>query len=103
MQQDQERMAATMLGLGDSRVLGVGEDDEGLLVEGETALDVDVVRCPTCDASVVLDGTEELEEPRPPPFGRPTLLVWMLRRFRCLNADCSVETFVEEVPPLSGA
>lgn len=103
MEQDPERIAAMMLGLGDSRVLGVGEDDEGLLVEVETPLDVDAVRCPGCGASVVLDGTEELEQPRPPTFGRATVLVWMLRRFRCENAACPVETFVEEVPPLRPA
>ena len=103
MEQDPERVAAMMLGIGDSRVLGVGEDDDGLLVEVETALDVEKARCPTCQESVVLDGIEELEQPRPPTFGRPTVLVWMLRRFRCENAACPVETFVEEMPPLSPA
>ena len=103
MEQDPERVAAMMLGIGDARVLGVGEDDEGLLVEVETVLDVDAVRCSRCHGSVVLDGIKEHEQPRPPTFGRPTVLVWMLRRFRCPNAACSVETFVEDVPPLSGA
>jgi transposase len=103
VEQDPERAAAMMLGLGDSRVLGVGEDADGLLVEVETSLQIDEVRCPTCHGSVVLDGTEELEQPWPPSFGRPTVIVWMLRRFRCENTTCPVETFAEEVPPLSPA
>ena len=103
MEQDPERIAAMMLGIGDARVLGVGEDDEGLLVEVETVLDVDAVRCSRCHGPVVLDGTKELEQPRPPTFGRPTVLVWMLRRFRCPNAACSVETFAEDAPPPRGA
>lgn len=86
MEQDPERAAAMLLGLGDACVL-----------------DVDAVHCPSWHASVVLEGTEEFEQPRPLTFGRATLLVWMLRRFRCENGACPVQTFVEEVPPLSPA
>jgi hypothetical protein len=100
---DPERVAAMMLGLGDSRVLVIGGDDKGLVVEAETKLDVDAVRCPGCHASVVLDGTEELEQERPPSFGRATVVIWRLRRFRCENASCPVEIFVEDVPPLRPA
>ena len=103
MEQDPERVAAMLLGLGDSRVLGVGEDDDGLLVQAETKLDFDTVRCPGCHGAVVVDGTEELEQPRPDTFGRPTVVVWMLRRFRCADPTCSVETFVEDVPPIRTA
>ena len=103
VEQDPERIAAMMLGLGDARVLGVGEDDDGLLVEVETKLDIDSVRCPSCQASVVLDATVEFEQSRPVTFGRPTVVIWILRRFRCVNATCQVETFVEEVPQLSGS
>ena len=103
VEQDPERAAAMMLGLGDSRVIGVGEDDDGLLVEVETSLDVDMVRCPGCYGTVATDGTEELEQTWPPTFGRPTVIVWMLRRFGCDNATCPVETFVEEVPLISPA
>lgn len=103
MEQDPERMAAMMLGLAGARVLGVAEDDEGLLVEVETELDPDEVRCPCCHGSVALEGTEEREQERPATFARPTVLVWLLRRFRCENESCPVETFVEELPPLRQA
>ncbi len=103
METDPERAAAMLLGLVDAHVLGVGEDDEGLVVEVETELDPDAVRCPSCQAPVVLDGTEEREQARPPTFGRATVLVWVLRRFRCENVACPLETFVEELPPLTRA
>lgn len=103
MEQDPRRVAAMMLGLGDARVLGVGEDEEGLIVEAETRLDFDGVRCPGCNASVVVEGTDQVEQSRPDTFGRPTVLVWVLRRFRCEEGTCPVGTFVEEVPPLRPA
>ena len=91
-----------LLGLGDYRVLGVGEDDEGLLVEVETPLDVDAVRCPNCGTSVVLDGTEELGIAAPhlrtsdgARLDAPPL---PLRERRL-----PVETFLEEAPPLRPA
>jgi hypothetical protein len=96
-------MAAMMLGLGESRVLGVGEDDEGLLVEVETSIDVDAMRCPSCHGSVLFEGTQELEQTWPPTFGRATVIVWMLRRFRCENGACAVETFIEDVPEIRPA
>lgn len=102
METDPGRMAAIMLGLGDAHVLGAGEDDDGLVVEAETALDPNEVRCPRCQLPVVLDGTEEFEEERPPTFGRATVVIWMLRRFRCEDTECSFETFTED-PPLSPA
>jgi hypothetical protein len=80
-----------------------GQDEDGLLVEVETSLDVDKVCCPTCHGSVVLDGTEELEQTWPPSFGRPTAIVWMLRRLRCEDGACPVETFVEDVPQVRPA
>ena len=103
VEHDPERAVALMLGLGDSRILGVGQDEDGLLVEVETSLDVDKVCCPTCHGSVVLDGTEELEQTWPPSFGRPTAIVWMLRRLRCEDGACPVETFVEDVPQVRPA
>ncbi len=103
MEQNPERMAAILLGLSDARVLGVGEDDEGLLAAVETTLDVDQVRCPSCGEAVVLAGTEELERQGAPVFGRPVVLVWRLREFACTNRSCPVETFSEALPSLSGA
>ncbi len=103
METEPERAMAIMLGLGDGRVLGVGEDDEGLVAEVETGLDPATVRCPHCFGPVVADGIEEREQERPPTFGRATLFVWMLRRFRCENAGCPVGSFVEELPPVKPA
>jgi hypothetical protein len=104
VEQDPERAAAMMLGLGDSRVLGVSEDEDALFVEVETALDVTQVRCPGCSSVVVLDGADEVERPGPGQFfGRWVTFSWRVRRFRCPNAECKVETFSEEVPQVSGA
>lgn len=103
MEQDPERMAEILLGLRDARVLGVGEDEEGLVAEVETTLEVDAVRCPRCGSAVVLDGTEESEQLGRPVFGRPVTFFWRLRRFRCENGSCGLETFREEAPEISGA
>ena len=70
MEKDPERVAAMMLGLGDSHVLGVSEDQTGLFVEVETDLDVAQVRCPDCSSAVVLDGVDEVQRPGPGQFPR---------------------------------
>jgi hypothetical protein len=103
METDPARMAAILLGLKNARVLGAGEDDEGLVAEVETELDPGVVCCPACGSSVVLDGSHEVEQDGPAVFGRPAVLIWRLRRFRCENASCATDTFVEELPPLTKA
>ena len=93
-----------MLGIGDARVLGVSEDEDGLFVEVETELDIAQVRCPGCSLAVVLDGVDEVERPGPGQFfGRSVMFSWRVRRFRCTNHSCAVETFLEEVPKVRPA
>jgi transposase len=96
---DQDRMAAMMIGFPDARVLGVTENASGVRVEVETALDS--ARCPACGGHASLDGESLVEVPSLPAFGRPMVLAWRVRRWKCPRPGCAGGSWVEEVPERS--
>jgi transposase len=94
---DPLRMAAIMLGLHDVNVLGIEEDDDGLVVELQPASPPP--QCPQCGKALVVVGAENREVPGQAAFGRPTVLSWRLRRFGCKTPGCPARERAEEVPP----
>jgi transposase len=97
LETDPLRMAAIMLGLRDVNVLGIDEDEDGLVVDLEPASSPP--QCPQCGKTLVVMGAENREVPGHSAFGRPTVLSWRLRRFRCNTAGCPAPERAEEVPP----
>lgn len=97
LETDPLRMAAVMLGLRDVNVLGIEEDDDGLVIELERASALPP--CSHCGKTVAATGVEIREVPGQPSFGRPTTMSWRLRRFGCKTPGCPAPELTEEVPP----
>lgn len=99
LETDPLKMAAIMLGLRDVNVLGIEEDDEGLVIELERTSPLP--ECSRCGEELVVGGIELREVPGQPSFGRPTKMIWRLRRFRCETPGCPAAEWTEDVPPQS--
>lgn len=83
-----------MLGIPGVRVLGVTEDEAGLLVEIETVSPDGL--CSSCGEVAEPAGCRVVElDSRQPFFGRPLHLSWKTRGWRCVNPACLVSTFFE--------
>jgi transposase len=91
---DATGLAEALLGLEGLRILDVVESAAELTVTVETT--ADVAGCPRC--GVRAEAQDRLRvDIRDLPFGgRPTRLVLMKRRWRCVDADCSAKTWTEE-------
>jgi len=81
-------------------VAGVSE-----LVDGELWLWVetvaDVVGCSGCGTRAVGHGRSVTLVRDLPMAGRPTVLVWSKRRWRCPEADCGMRTWSETTPEIA--
>jgi len=77
-------------------VVGVQE-----LIDGEWWLyvetRVDVVGCAACGTRAVGHGRSRTAVRDLPVAGRPTVLVWCKRRWRCPDPDCEVRTWLETI------
>ena len=90
---DGSGLAETLLGLDGFVVLAVTEGPDERVVTVETkALIVGCIRC----------GTRAQAQDRMPTdirdltcFGRAVRLVWVKRRWRCVDADCDARTWTE--------
>lgn len=102
METDATRMCALLVGLPAISVLGV-EDEPGepLRVHVETI--VTVVGCAACGSGVWLKDQRPVALVDLPAFGRPTVLVWHKRRWRCPEPACEVKTFTEAQPAIAAA
>jgi transposase len=91
---DATGLAEALLGLDGLRILDVVESAAELTVTVETT--ADVAGCARC--GVRAEAQDRLRvDIRDLPFGgRPTRLVLMKRRWRCVDADCSAKTWTEE-------
>lgn len=91
--------ATTLVGV-PGFVVGVQE-----LVDGELWLYVettaDVVGCPGCGTRAVGHGRTPTLVRDLPISGRPTVLVWFKRRFRCSDPDCEVATWSGKSPEVA--
>jgi len=84
----EDHVTRVLVGLGEYRVLGACEDDDGVLV-----VTVEVPRaeapCPGCGVFSGRVKQRRCQEIRDGLcFGRPTRLVWHKRRFRCDTPGC---------------
>ena len=96
MERDSKAMAAMMLGIPGVRVLEIRDVSGEVRVELETI--ADEASCPSCGAVAEPCGSEVAGRPGLPAFGRPVLLAWRLREWRCSSATCSSSPWVEEIP-----
>ncbi len=92
-------MATIMLGIPRTRVLEVQEDPGGVRIEIETT--GGSARCAVCGGEATFDGTTYLERPGLPVFGRPVVLSWRLRRWKCPRPGCAAGSWTEEAPERS--
>ena len=89
-------MAALMLGVVDvAVVVDVAEDDAGVRVVLEPQ---QRSSCPECGGAPVVGGVVvEVEREGSALFGRPLVMVWRLRSWRCEQPGCG-RSWTEEVP-----
>ncbi len=90
---DATGLAEALLGLDGFAVLAVEETSSEVIVTVETT--GDFVGCPSCGVRAVAKDRIRVEIRDLPCFGRPARLVWMKRRWRCVDADCAAKTWTE--------
>lgn len=86
-------LAEAMLGLDGFRVLEVVEVPDELVVTIETT--ADVVGCSSCGVRAVAHDRMPIAIRDLACFGRPARLVWVKRRWRCIEAACDARTWTE--------
>ena len=100
MEVDPTRMCALLVGLPDVIVLGVvDEADRPLQVHVETV--VGSVGCAGCGTRARVKDRAEVALVDLPAFGRPAVLVWHKRRWRCPDADCAAASWTEQAPAIA--
>ncbi len=99
MNADATGLPARMLGLPGLVVLGAGEygGELELLVETTTTL----VGCPACGVVATPHGRRTHLVRDIPSGGRPVLLVWRKRLWRCAEAGCGKRTWTETHPEIA--
>ncbi len=93
---DATGLAEALLGLDRFRVLEVTETPEEVVVTVETT--ADVVGCPRCGVRALAKERRRVDIRDLPCFGRPARLIWMKRRWQCLDPDCEQRTWTEGSP-----
>lgn len=83
-------LAEAMLGLDGFRVLEVTETAAELIIDVETAIDVE--GCGSCGTRAEAHDRMTVEIRDLACFGRPARLVWRKRRWRCVDADWEAKT-----------
>lgn len=92
---DATGLAEALLGLDGFRVLGVREFPSEVVITVETT--TDVTGCATCGVRAEAQDRVRVDIRDLPCFGRPARLVWMKRRWRCVDVDCDAKTWTESV------
>lgn len=102
METNATRMCALLVGLPDVHVLAV-DDQPGrpLRVHVETA--AEVMGCGGCGSRAWVKDRSEVALVDLPVFGRPAVLVWRKRRWRCPERDCAATTWTETDPRVAPA
>ena len=86
-------LAEALLGLDGFRVLAVDEVPDELIVTVETTLDF--VGCGRCGVRAEAQDRMRIEIRDLACFGRPARLVWVKRRWRCVEPACDAKTWTE--------
>lgn len=91
---DRTRWAEVLVGLRAVRLLEVTRHHDERVEVVIESLDPDR-QCGTCSASGVVKERPRVALADLPVFGTPVTLVWVKRRWRCLNRACAVGTWTE--------
>ncbi len=86
-------LAEALLGLDGFRVLDVTEGPDELVVTIESA--AEVVGCAWCGVRAEAQDRMRIVIRDLSCFGRPARLVWIKRRWRCIDGDCEAKTWTE--------
>ena len=86
-------LVEALLGLPGFRVLEVDERDDEVVVTIET--DADLVGCARCGVRAEAQDRIPIAVRDLACFGRPARLVWIKRRWRCVDRDCDARTWTE--------
>jgi transposase len=93
---DATGLAEALLGLDGFRVLEVAETPDEVAIRVETT--TDVVGCRRCGVRALAKERRRVDIRDLPCFGRPARLIWMKRRWQCLDPDCEERTWTEGSP-----
>ena len=100
METNPTRMCALLVGLPEITVLGIDDQpDCPLHVHIETTVELE--RCSSCGTRAWLKDRRPVALVDLPAFGRPAVLVWHKRRWRCPEVDCEVGTWTETDPRIA--
>ena len=100
METNATRMCALLVGLPDVTVLGVEDRrDRPLRVHVETT--AEIAGCAACGSRAWVKDRPVVALVDLPAFGRPAVLVWRKRRWRCPERDCEVRTWTETDPRIA--
>lgn len=102
METDATRMCALIVGLPEINVLGV-EDEPGEPLRIHVETTATVMGCGACGTRAWLKDQRPVTLVDLPAFGRPAVLVWDKRRWRCPEPACEVGTFTEVQPAIAAA
>lgn len=89
-------LGVAVLGLDGFRLLAATEDDGGLLMLVETT--ASVVGCSGCGVRARSKGRRRVRVRDLPVGGRPAVLVWSKRVWRCAEAACGIGSWSETSP-----
>ena len=93
MGNDGNGLAEALLGLPGFRILDVTEGPDELVVTVETT--ADFVGCASCGVRAEAQDRMAVAVRDLSCFGRPARLVWIKRRWRCVDPDCPAKTWTE--------
>jgi transposase len=93
-------MCELLVGLGEVSVLGV-VDRDGEPIEVVIETRGPVPGCDRCGCRADLKDRDRVVHVDLPVFGRPARLVWVKRRWRCLNRDCGTGSWTETVDEIA--
>jgi transposase len=90
---DRSGLAEALLGLDGFVVLAVSESTDELVVTVETT--ASIVGCSRCGTRAEAQDRMRIDIRDLSCFGRPARLVWIKRRWRCVDADCEAKSWTE--------
>ena len=102
METDATRMCALIVGLPAVNVLGV-EDEPGEPLRIHVETTTTIMGCAACGTRAWLKDQRPVTLVDLAAFGRPVVLVWHKRRWRCPEPGCEVKTFTEAQPEIAAA
>lgn len=88
-------LVTVLFGIDGMRVLAQTEIVDEWWLKVETT--ADVVGCPACGTRAVGHGRRKTRIRDLPVFGRPVVLVWAKRIWRCPDPDCARKTWTEQL------